>query len=140
MAVLVLTMALLLSGCGAAGVAAQVEDGAPIAGCGSAQIEGGERVLSCADAIAAAELALGGLHWPISKATFDRFGMPVGVLCPANARCVPPTGGLVVFEFWFGEPVRYHVSLDAHGLATAEPAAAADEGVQVPANDEAPVP
>ena len=139
MARFVLVLTLLLSGCSAAGVAVTVDEAVPETGCGSAQFEAGERVLSCAEAIAAVEGAMGGLHWPISKARFDRSGMAPGVPCPANARCFPPTAGVVVIEFWFGDAARYHVALDENGHATAALAPPAEEEAPQPAIDGAPV-
>ena len=114
--------AVVLAGCGAAGFATQ--PGAPnggVAGCSDAQVENGNRVLSCAEAVTAAETSLGWLHTPISQATFTRtdWGPP----CPANARCVAqvPISGVVAFEFWFGDPVLMSVAIDESGDVIATP-------------------
>ena len=75
--------------------------------------------LECVDAIAMAERRLGGIHWPITSVTFGR-SLP----CPPNARCAAPglNLGIVIFRFWFGDPVMVVVTRDDAGvLAAADP-------------------
>ena len=128
-----------LAGCSAAGFATQAGEMTGDEACPSEQLEAGVRVLSCFEAVAAAERALEQPHWPIAAANFAR-GVGNCPRMPSEAavqvaaapgfdeqdvrllRCSRigrNTNGVVEFDFWFGEPVRMYVALDENGIAVA---------------------
>jgi hypothetical protein len=132
--------ALAVAGCRATDVATQPGEMRGDVPCPGERIVDGVRVLSCAEAVEAAEAALSGLHWPILTAEFavgvgncpkmpGEAVVQVASVAPGpgdasarNLRCSRigrNTSGTVVFTFWFGDPVRMYVALDQAGNAVA---------------------
>ena len=138
---LALAAALAIPGCTATSFATQPGEMTGGDAGPADRFENGVRVLSCVEAVAAAERSLEGLHWPISTASFvlgvgncPRMPtMQTGSLRLASAsapgdaerlllrcgRVGRATAGTVTFTFWFGEPVRKYVALDENGVAVA---------------------
>jgi hypothetical protein len=131
---------IVAAGCRATDVATQPGEMRGDAPCPGERIVDGVRVLSCEEAVAAAEAALGGLHWPVLTAEFavgvgncpkmpGEAAVQVASVAPGpgdnpalGLRCSRVgrnTSGTVVFTFWFGDPVRMYVALDAAGNAVA---------------------
>jgi hypothetical protein len=140
-AALLVAASVALSACSAAGLATQAGELTGDVACPSEQFDRGVRVLACYEAVAAAERALEQPHWPTSSANFalgvgNCPRMPEGAAAgqmsvgaaPApepgapNLRCSRigrNTSGVVLFTFWFGDPVRMYVALDERGVAVA---------------------
>ena len=106
---------LALAGCNSVGFATQPNrpDGGPI--CEDTRTSGSVRVLSCAEAVAAAEASLG-LHWAITSAAFDLGDDgsrdPGHIVCSSREACPSIRRGSVRFEFSTGDPVVIYIILD----------------------------
>jgi hypothetical protein len=133
--------AIACAGCSAVRDATQRSEVGGATDCPSDRFLNGTRVLSCHEAVQAAEQALGWLHWPVSSANFTRgagtcpkkqdggdgpaqlgFGaapIPQPVLKPRCSRIGRDVQGTVFFTFWFGEPLRVYVALDENEVAVA---------------------
>jgi hypothetical protein len=137
---LVLMAGIAAAACSATDVATQPGEMRGDVPCPGEQFVDGLRVLSCAEAVKAAEAALGGLHWPVLSAEFavgvgncpkmpGDAAVEVASVAPGpgdapalGLRCSRigrDTSGTVVFTFWFGDPVRMYVALDQAGNAVA---------------------
>ena len=134
--------AVALAGCSATRSATQRSEVGGDAECPSDKFQNGTRVLSCFEAVQAAEQALGWLHWPVSSANFSRgagacpmkkddsgggpaklgVGAVPDVLRIPEPRCSRigrNMHGSVLFTFWFGDPMRVYVALDENDVAVA---------------------
>jgi hypothetical protein len=133
--------ALVFAGCSAVRDATQRSEVGGETECPSDRLVNGTRVLSCREAVQAAEQALGWLHWPVSSANFTRGAgscpkkrdggdgpaqlglaappLPPPVLTPRCSRIGRDLQGTVAFTFWFGEPLPVYVALDENEVAVA---------------------
>ena len=107
---MLLTGALVLSGCEATPLASFDAEALPEDPCLLWQVAFDTIPDRCGEAVIIAEARLGWLHWPVASRAL-RLN-----LCPPNARCRAPGPGefhaWVIYEFTTGDPVMIHVHLD----------------------------
>ena len=114
---------LAVAGCGSAvGFATQPDrpDGGPV--CDDVRMDRGHRILSCAEAVRAAEGSLGLIHPSITSAEFDRDSGEFLMCGVEDAACMArlwarQQTGRVTFGFSTGDTVHVYVELDSGGRA-----------------------